>query len=69
MSETLEWSLLGFSEPGAKPQIGLMDTPFSQDQLAEIQTLAEAHGYGFLPLEVDTLYPCLLYTSDAADEL
>ena len=57
MSETLEWSLLGFSEPGAKPQIGLMDTPFSQDQLAEIQTLAEAHGYGFLPLEVDTLYP------------
>lgn len=57
MSENLEWSLLGVIEPGVKPQIGLMDTPFSQAQLAEIQALAEAQGYDLLPLEADTIYP------------
>lgn len=57
MSENLEWSLLGFIEPGAKPQIGLMDTPFSQEQLAELRALAEEHGYDLLLLDPETIYP------------
>ena len=44
--------------------IGLMDTPFTSDQMGQLTCLAEAHGYGILQLEPhrryleDVLAPC-----------
>lgn len=37
--------------------IGLMDTPFSPDQMGQIRRLAEAQGYGVLELQPHRQYP------------
>lgn len=52
--DTPQWSLLGtvtWEPPTYDRNIGLMDAPFSPDQIGRLRRLADAHGWGVLELE------------------
>ena len=54
------WAVLATFRPEKAEysrNIGLMDTPFTPDQIGRLWRLAEAHGYGILELEPHRQYP------------
>lgn len=58
--EDPKWTALGtfiVEKKDYNRYIGLMDTPFTPDQIGRLRRLAEAHGYGILELRPQQQYP------------